>query len=284
MNFLPKDYDLEAAWKKVSGPFEHPDFVTHANYLHFMCKSSKNLELKCNLDINKQITLDKRVSQKIKLIELTLDNLKEEKRNIDKYPDYAVVCVSWVPVKSYYLIFNLLILLQYLKSTSNTYLTITHSGLFDSLREALEKKEFAFNIDYFNQAHSVEEIWKWKIPKWENVKRNSTDEDLRYKQIMKKLALYSVEDFKRNKKIKRLVGENKVQFSKSKINLSEFLYWYRIKANYRDMEFVDKGVQVSDFVSFYNDYFELSMNFYLAMKECINSLSQKRANKILLNL
>jgi len=270
-------------FKIATGPFEHPDFVTHANYLRFLKNHSSKLKLNCNLKITKQMSYDKRASQKVKLIELTLENLKEEKSNIDKYPDYAVVCVSWVPVKSYYLIFNMLVLLQYLKSTSNTYLTITHSGLFDSFREALEKKEFTFNNDYFNQTYQVEEIWKWKIPKWENVKRNSADEELRYKQIMKKLALYGAEDFKRNKRIKRLIGENKVQFSKNKINLCEFLYWYRIKANYRDMEFIDKGVPVNDFVDFYNDYFELSVNFYKAMKDCINGLSQIRARITLLN-
>ncbi len=283
MNFLPKDYDLEAAWKKVSGPFEHPDFVTHANYLHFMYESSKNLELKCNLNINKQITLDKRVSQKIKLIELTLDNLKEEKRNIEKYPDYAVVCVSWVPVKSYYLVFNLFILLEYLVTASERYLTITHSGLFNSFRDMLGDKKFRFNNDLFNQIHSVEEVWEWKIPRWENVKRNSANNDLRYKQILKKLVLYSADEYKRNRKIKRLSGTNKQEFIRNKINLCEFLYWYRIKANYRDMEFIDKGVEVGEFVSFYNDYFELSMNFYDAMKNCINSLSQKRLNRNLLN-
>jgi len=31
---------------------------------------------------------------------------------------------------------------------------------------------------------------------------------------------------------------------KTNINLCEFLYRYRIKANYRDMELIDSGVKV----------------------------------------
>lgn len=283
MNFLPIDYDLETAWKKVSGPFEHPDFVTHANYLHFMSENSKGLELSCGLNINKKMALDKRVSQKIKLIELTLENLEEEKGNIDKYPDYSIVCVSWVPVKTYYLIFNLLILIEYLITASDSYLTITHSALFGSFREMLGDKKVRFNKDLFNEICSVGDVERWQIPPWENIKRNTANPELRYKQIVKKLVQYSKDEYKRTHKIKRLSGERKNEFETTKINICEFLYWYRIKANYRDMEFVDKGVQVSDFVSFYKDYYDLSINFYSAMKDCINSLATKRDNKILLN-
>ncbi len=283
MIFLPKNYDLEAAWKKISRPFEHPDFVTHANYLHFMSENSEGLKLICRLNINKKVTLDKRVKQKIKLIELTLENLIEEKGNIDKYPDYSVVCVSWIPVKSYYLIFNLLILIEYLITASDSYLTITHSALFNCFRGMLGDKKVFFNKDLFNEICAVGDIEKWQIPPWENVKKNTANPELRYKQIIKKLMHYSKDEFKRMHKIKRLSGEKKIEFENTKINICEFLYWYRIKANYRDMEFVDKGVEVRDFVGFYTDYYNLSMNFYSAMKDCINTLATKRANQILLN-
>jgi len=283
MNFLPKDYDLEAEWKKVEQPFEHPDFVTHANYLHFMSEISKDLVLSCNLKINNKITLDKRVSQKLKLIELILENLKEEQRNIEKYPEYSIVCVSWIPVKSYYLIFNLLVLLEYLITCSNTYLTVTHHTLLNDLRRMLNDNILSFNKDIFNHIYTVGDIESWKIPKWENVKKKDSNPELRLKQIIRKLSLYSKEEFKRTNKLNRLVGKKKSEFGKSKINLCEFVYWYRIKANYRDMEFIDKGVPVQEFVDFYNDYYDLSINFYLAINKCINNLAMLRTGNILIN-
>lgn len=283
MDFLPKDYDLEIAWKKVVGPFEHPDFVTHANYLNFMSENTKELQLMCRLNINKRIILNKRANQKIKLIELTLENLTEEKRNIDKFPDYSIVCVSWVSVKSYYLIFNLLILIEYLITSDNRYFTITHTGLHDNFKNLLNTKQVIFNKDIFNNIYVAKDVGEWKIPPWENVKRIGVDSELRYKQIMKILVRYSRDEFKRINKINRLSGNKLVQFQNTTISIFEFFYWYRIKANYRDMEFVDKGVEVSDFVDFYNDYFNLSMNFYSAMKKCINNLAVKRIGKTLLN-
>ncbi|OQY68706.1 hypothetical protein B6D29_00415 [Microgenomates bacterium UTCPR1] len=263
-------------------PLEHPAFVTHANYLKYMSNQSLRLELTCELNITKRISQDKRVAQKVKLIELTLENLRGEKNNIDKYPDYAVICVSWIPVKSYYLFFNLLLLIQYLKSARDTDLTITHSGLVESFRNSLECGEFKFNNKNYNSIHSVADTWSWTIPKSENVKRRTADENLRFKQIIKKLVLYKTDDFKRYKKIRRLAGKTKLEFSQKKVNLCEFLYWYRIKANYRDMEFIDNGVDVEEFVSFYTDYYQLSINLYKAMKECINILSQARFGKNLL--
>lgn len=282
MNFLPKDYDPERAWK-VSAHFEHPDFVTHANDLHFMSECSTNFKLICNLKINKSSLLNKKIYQKVKLLALTLENLVEEKNNIEKYPEYSVVCVSWVPVKSYYLVFNLLILLEYLATANDISLSLSHSALFKNFRTMLKNRDFVFDKEIFNQICTAKEVASWKIPPSENVRRNAADPGLRYKQIIKKLALYSSDEFKRTKKIKRLSGEYKKEFEKTKINLCEFLYWYRIKANYRDMEFVDKGVAVSDFVDFYNDYYNLSMNFYSAMKHCVNDLANKRTGEILIN-
>ena len=211
-------------------------------------------------------------------------NSLQEKKNIKKYPEYSIVCVSWVPVKSYYLVFNLLILLEYLITASNTYLIISHSALFNKFQNLLIEGKLVFDKDIFNKICTVKEARDWQIPRWENIKRRDVNLEIRYKQIIRKLVQYRKDEFKRIHKIKRLSGERKKEFEvKTNINLCEFFYWYRIKANYRDMEFVDKGVDVHEFNNFYSDYFNLSMNFYSALKRCINNLAVKRTSKQLLN-
>ena len=45
------------------------------------------------------------------------------------------------------------------------------------------------------------------------------------------------------------------------------------------MQFIDKGVPTEDFVDFYSNYFALTINFYNALINCINSLSQARIKK-----
>ena len=66
---------------------------------------------------------------------------------------------------------------------------------------------------------------------------NVPDED-RYKQIMRKLHDYAKEEFKRTRNIKRLTGGKKQAFDSKAICLADFFYWYRIKSNYRDLQFI----------------------------------------------
>ena len=71
-------------------------------------------------------------------------------------------------------------------------------------------------------------------------------------------------------------------FRKSKVALFEFFYWYRIKVNYRDLEFISSEVTPEEFQQFYEDYYLLTINFYKAFRGCINNLSQARAGVNLL--
>src|SRR3990172_12300595 len=257
MNFLPKDYDLQKAWRKVDPPFDHPAFVTHSNYLDFLRRHSKNLALKCNSDIKNKAALKKTATQKVRLFNLTLSNLIEEKKNVDKYPEYSIVCSSWIPVKSYYLIFNLLIILEYLLSADENALNSTHTWLHKRLIEHIDKGELEFSEVIFNKIIAVGKAEVWKVPVHENVKSKNYDPEVRFKQIIRKIKDYKKEDFKIREKVKRLAGKRKYIFYKQKINICEFFYWYRIKANYRDMEFIEQDVKTEDFVKFYIDYHEL---------------------------
>ncbi len=51
------------------------------------------------------------------------------------------------------------------------------------------------------------------------------------------------------------------------VSIYEFFYWYRIKSNYRDLEFLDKDIDDRQFRDFYKNYFELTVSFYEALKK-----------------
>lgn len=268
------------SWVKVTSTIDHADFITHANYLDFLKRTSENIKLVIHSDINKRIKEDKKLSQKVFLINLTVDNLREEFKNTSKYQEYAVVCVSWIPVKSYYVIFNLLIILEYLITGHSSYLSITHNGALNFLKKLISDGSLKFEPQEFNNVHSVREIEGWKIPRYENIKKINADPRIRYKQVIKKLSGYQKEEYKRRNKINRLVGKELQKFKKaSSTNLCEFFYWYRIKANYRDMEFIDKGVPAREFKEFYENYFYLTLNFYKALKIGINNIAKIRFGK-----
>lgn len=264
-------------------PILYADFITHLNYLDCMCYYSRNLCLTSNKAINGIIPESRYVMKKVKLIELTLDNIREEYKKIQQFPDYSEICISWIPVKSYYLFFNLLLLLEYLIEANEMVFSDEHKKIKDRFSNYLRKSELIFNQVDLNKCYNVKTILSWVIPSGNNIRRSVPNYPLLFKQTIKKLLDYKKEDYKRIRNIKSLRGNNLINFlNSSLINACEFFYWYRIKANYRDMEFIDSGVPVNEFYDFYKNYYELTTNFYEVLKTLINNLSTVRLNKMLL--
>lgn len=260
--------------------FNYAPFITHSNYLHYIREISENLNFSCTLDSSNAVQLDYKFTQKIKLIHLTLENLHQEYSNIQKYHEYSVVCTSWIPVKSYYLIFNLTILLEYLISSKNNCLSFMHNEAIRQFKKLISDNTFKFSRVEFNKIYFPSQIKTWKIPVWQNIRSANVTNETRNRQIIKKLYEYAKEDYKRKRQIDVLSGKSKEKFEKTtSINLYEFFYWYRIKANYRDMEFVDEGVSIENFFNFYSDYYYLTLNFYNSFKDCLNYLTSIKLGK-----
>lgn len=283
MNFLPTEYDLEKLWKKVSAPISHPDFTTHSNYINCLKILSDKLAVTINLSQLTSIKKSPIIRKKVKLIKLTEENVREEYQKICQFKDYSQICVSWIPVKSYYLFFNLLLLLIYLTEGREKWLGASHGDLHDKLKDLIKQQKLVFNERKFNKIYSPREILSWDIPTGGNIRITNRDYDLLRKQTAKILLRYKKEEFKRIRNIKSLREPKKSRFlNTTTINLCEFFYWYRIKANYRDMEFIDSKVSTDNFYDFYKNYYFLTINFFKALKPAINNLAISRINERIL--
>lgn len=263
--------------------FDYPEFVTHSNYVSSLSGFATNLNVNIVSSSNSVLHEPAALRKKIKLIQLTHKNLIEEMRSIESTIEYSQVCVSWLPVKSYYLYFNLLLTLHYLITGNDDCFNLDHKKLHQKQNELLRSGAIAFSEARFNKLYSGNEIISWQIPAASNLIRGAVDLAIRNKQIIKKLYEYKRQDYKKIKGIKRLAGQAKIDFNNSVcLSLSDFFYIYRIKANYRDMEFIDMGVPAIDFYKFYKDYFSLTMNYYDSLKNAINSLSTQRLGRDIL--
>ena len=216
--------------------FPPPDFSTHLNYVSYMNTLSKNVNLSCNLSIKNRIKESKILKKKINLLKLTLNSIKGEYQTIQKNPDYAEVCVSWISVKSYYLIFNLMLILNYLIAGQEISFDSTHKELIRKFKECIKREEFSFNKRIFNTSFKCSKIMNFKIKQGANIKILNIDSAERLIQILKKIVKYKFEDFQRKEKIKNFRSkknkQKKKEFLKNNtVNIWEFFYWYRIKAN-----------------------------------------------------
>jgi len=283
---------MSLIWEKVKIEYEikhPPDFVTHLNYVSCLNKISEGLSIGCNINFKKRLKHDNQLAKKLTLIELTRKNLEEEYKVISTNPDYAEICVPWVSVKAYYLLFNLLLIIKYLLSGDSTSFISSHQKMLKDLKEYIKKKTICFNNDLVNEVHKAKDIQKIRFVSGCNVKIIDIDLNQRFQQILKKLLTYKIEDFQRknhitNFKTKKDRAERDKFIEASDINICEFFYWYRVKANYRDLEFLDKKIGSHQFKNFYDNYYGLTINFYKALKNLINELSIKRLGKEILSV
>lgn len=265
-----------------------PDFMTHFNYVECFKTISDGLNVECKLDIQNKIQNgNNTLKKKINLIKLIKRNLDEEYKTIEQNPAFAEVCVPWIAVKSYYLMFNLLIVLDYLISTQVSSFNSTHDGLLKKFKNRLEKQEIVFNKKILNTNFQCPQIVNLKVKSGSNLKIVGVNLKERVLQVLKKLISYKIEDFQRKEKFKNFrskkAREKRKEFlENNSVNMCEFFYWYRIKSNYRDLEFLDKDIDDRQFRDFYKNYFELTNSFYEALKKMINVLSKTRLSKEIL--
>jgi len=267
---------MKIKWIKIET--DDQDFRTHSNYVAFFNDITKNLKIKTSVNFHSEIkkpisALDK----KIRLTKLIHSALVEENKIIRAIPEYAIPASSWIAVRSYYLLFDLLLITKYLIECESNAFNSTHSGIQNFIKKSIQTKDFFFNIQLINNVYKIKEILNWSSPqKGSNLERITVDQGIRYLQIIKKLAKYRKDEYRRRLKIKSLRGENKNKFENLEINICEFFYLYRIKSNYRDLEFLSRDINTEEFTNFYNNYFQLTQNFYNAFIHFINHLYKIR--------
>lgn len=265
-----------------------PDFITHFNYVECLKTISDGLNVECKLSIKNKIQNETaNLKKKVNLIKLIKRNLDEEYKTIEQNPAFAEVCVPWIAVKSYYLMFNLWIVLEYLISTQESSFIISHDRLLKKIKSRLENQEIVFNKEIFNINFQCSKIINLKFKSGSNLKIVGVNMEERVLQVLKKLISYKIENFQRKERFKNFRSkkareERKKFLENNSVNMCEFFYWYRIKSNYRDLEFLDKDIEDGQFKDFYKNYFELTLLFYEALRKMINALSKTRLAKEIL--
>lgn len=266
---------------------QNPIFVTHLNYMKCFKALSENLNIDTNRFDKSKSKKSKKLVNKITVVELIKKSLDKEYKECQENKDFAEVTSIWVPVKAYYLIFNMFLVLYHLITPQNNKdFNISHKGLIKRIKELIRKSELIFNKPHFNHLYTYEEVKDVKFEKGGNLRKEQNIEKST-KHLIKKLFEYKVEEFKRENKIKDLrkkKAREKVNkyLSKEFTNLIEFFYWYRIKANYRDLNFLKEDVGSDQFYNYFENYYLATINFYEALKKLINELSQKRFRKELI--
>lgn len=284
-----KKTEDEANWLEITvAPSTPPDFRTHSNYVSFMKELSEELKITLNFSIDSRATFKKiLLNKKLGLIKIIKENLDDEHKKSLQDRDFGKICSIWIPVKSYYLVFNLLLVLCSLINDDYRNLNYSHKDSIVNSRKLIKDGKISFNKHGFNRVFTCLEAESFKAKMGDNL-RYGVEEESRIREIIKKICRYKFESYCRDEKVEEFrTKKNRIKrdefFRKNEISLFEFFYWYRIKTNYRDLSFLDQDILSSEIVDFYENYYSLTINFYNALKDLINESSKKRfGEKIIL--
>ena len=242
------------------------DFKTHLNYIKTLKALSENLTIEV-LAPECKYAKSPTLQNKIKLLQLTKQSIKDDYDIMNMDAEYAVASSAWIPIKAYYLVYHTLCVFHYLTSEDVNHLTLGH-GLFKKHFKSLLKNEsLKFSQILFNRIDD-ESILKFTSGSSVNLKRptHETYEET-YNLIMKKQMKTTKANLKSDNKKSKKSNQNK---KPDTVCVLDFLYLMRERTNYKNSNFLD-GIECKDIKEYCENYYDFISNFLLPFDKFLGS-------------
>lgn len=267
----------------IKTPFEHTkaSFKTHLNYI----KCLEKMFSACDISTTKTGTFTKNnteISRFKKLYDVTLKSIRKDIELAREDPDFAVIIAPWFPVKCYYALYYLeSILIHLVDGSMHGFGKGGHTGVRKKIYSLVSSNKIIFNQVELNTVYPLTQINSMPaINSGQNTRSDYWDKPECIQSVVKKLLDYKIHDAhigrKWNLHTKKDKGEKKQFIISEKLMISDFFYWYRIKANYRDLDYIDfengiDSTEVLEYIEIYNKAFEsyrscLSKNLNILIK------------------
>lgn len=252
-------------------------FVTHRNYAECLASllQGASLAYTPHLSSHALPLLDRKEN----LIRLTKRSLDDERGIVDQDKDYSYASTSWLPVKGYYLLFNLLLTIEYVIHPEQAAFALSHTKCVETFTRRLKDGELAFDQPVLNRVFDGG-IFQHQEKAGANLSR-AISLDRQFKMAMAKIADYKQDEWKRRQRIKSFMPassrQQRAEFRKDfTCSVFEFPYYMRLRASYRDFAFIE-GVSTAETAQYFQAYFSLTMAFYQLLDELKEQLVLARA-------
>ena len=259
----------------IQTTLEHQAYDTHFNYIKCLCSLSKGTTLQYTGSLRKASLPD--IEEKKNLIDLTKKSLTDEHKIVGIDKDYSYASTSWLPVKSYYLIFNILLTIEYIFKIQKSTFRLGHNNCVDEFTRKLKSQEIQFSNQTLNQVFD-QTILTHKVVSGANLSSRTTDDDM-YKMAIRKIAKYKVEDWKQKNHINLKKTAHKTKYhnylSNFSVSIFDFPYYMRIRSNYRDFAFID-GVTTDQTAEYFNTFFSFTVHFVKMLEKLKTGLIASR--------
>lgn len=256
---------------------EQQAFDTHFNYISCLAKLFNGATLKYTHTLTKAVLPN--IDEKRNLIKLTKLSLNDESRIVAIDKDYSYASTSWLPIKVYYLIFNILLTIEYIIKVQKNAFSRGHHACIEEFTRQLKDKEMEFSVPELNVVYD-QSILNYKNAAGANLSKKTSDADM-YKMAMRKIANYKLDDWKKHNHINAKRRVDKAQLAHHLANdffvsIFDFPYYMRIRSNYRDFAFIE-GVSTTETALYFNQYLLFTAHFVKALEDMKKTLVRARS-------
>ncbi len=265
-------------------------FRTHWNYIK--CLNSHFTDLEIAINIATTSRLDPAITRRFeRLSQITRLSIQSELNACEEEVAYASVIAPWIPVKCYYRLY-------YLESIFLYYLADDHSGFSNgghtAVRRSFLNKVETGQINFSNVSTTIlSEVSIWEsaatftTSSGSNISGNYYMYPDCHRSVRKKMAEYIKIDWMQKNSINdfRTVAARTLRDTRlkpKKFLISDYFYWMRIKANYRDVDFLDFEHDVSalDSHEYIKEFVETTEKYGSALLAAISEIKARRGISI----
>lgn len=255
---------------------EQQAFDTHFNYISCLAKLLNGATLEYTLTLTNAGLPN--IDEKKNLIKLTKQSLNDESHIVAIDRDYSYASTSWLPIKAYYLIFNILLTIEYIIKIQKNIFSRGHHACVEEFTRKLKDKDIEFSVPELNIVYD-QNILNHKNAAGANLSKKTSDVDM-CKMAMRKIANYKLENWKKHNHINGKKKADKARLTSYLANdffvsVFDFPYFMRIRSNYRDFAFIE-GVSTADTARYFNEYMLFTANFVKALEGLKNALVRAR--------
>ncbi|HVB20038.1 MAG TPA: hypothetical protein VNF51_02000 [Candidatus Paceibacterota bacterium] len=246
---------------------ERQAYDTHFNYIGCLSDLMDGVLLRYNGSLKKAAL--PYIGEKDNLISLTKKSLNDELAIVNIDEDYSYASTSWLPIKSYYLIFNVLLTIEYVFNPQKHVFRTGHSSCVDEFTRKLQRGEIEFSEPTLNQVFDGS-ILDYRVAAGANLSSRTSTADM-YKMALRKIAHYKEEDWRRKNSINLRKSTHKIKYNNYLrktllVSIFDFPYYMRIRSNYRDFAFID-GISTAETAEYFKKYFNFTARFVRALEK-----------------
>lgn len=266
---------------RTSNPLDSSkaSFRTHLNYI----KCFEKLLSGCTLTISLTGIPAKRtddITRFKKLYNVTLKSIKKDVELVQEDSAFAVIAAPWFPVKCYYALYYLeSILAHLLTGNEKGFGKGGHTGVRKHIYYLTSSGAISFSVAELNHVNTLTKISELPaIDPGQNARANYWENTECVNSIAKKLMEYKLLEKKRSEKWnlrKKKDREAQKEFiGNESLMILDFFYWYRIKANYRDLDYIDfeNGITEQEIIEYTNTYYKAFEHYSVLLDNKIESL------------